>query len=111
MMNKQILRNTVLTGLFLIPFVPFLVSSAFFFPFITTKAFTFRIIVEVIFAAWLLLTLLDSEYRLKKSIILYSVLGFLAVIGLADLFGVAPVKSLWSNFERMEGYITLLHLG
>lgn len=104
-------KYIIFVGLFLVPFVPFLVSSAFFFPFITTKAFTFRIIVEVIFAAWLLLALTDTSYRPKKSIILYVTLAFLAVIGLADIFGVAPVKSFWSNFERMEGYITLLHLG
>ena len=110
-MNKQILKNTILVGLFLVPFVPFLVSSAFFFPFITTKAFAWRIIVEIVFAAWLLLAFLDTAYRPKKSLILYSILGFLAIIGLADLFGVAPLKSFWSNFERMEGFITLLHLG
>lgn len=110
-MNKQILRNIIFTGLFLIPFVPFLVSSTFFFPFITTKAFVWRIIIEIIFAAWILLALLDVDYRPKKSIILYVVAGFLVVIGLADIFGVAPVKSFWSNFERMEGFVTLLHLG
>ena len=98
-------------GLFAIPFIPFLVSSSFFFPFITTKAFTWRIIIEIIFAAWVLLALLDASYRPKRSIIFYSIFGFLAIIGLADLFGVAPVKSFWSNFERMEGFITLLHLG
>jgi len=110
-MNKQILKNTILVGLFLVPFVPFLVSSSLFFPFITTKAFAWRIIVETVFAAWVLLALLDTDYRPKKSIILYAVFSFLVVIGLADLFGVAPVKSFWSNFERMEGYVTLLHLG
>lgn len=110
-MNKQILRNIIFTGLFLVPFVPFLVSSSLFFPFITTKAFAWRIIVEIIFSAWVLLALLDADYRPKKSLILYAVLSFLAVIGLADLLGVAPLKSFWSNFERMEGFITLLHLG
>ena len=110
-MNKQILRGVVLTGLFLIPFIPFPVSSAFFFPFITTKAFAWRIIVEIVFAAWLLLAFLDTAYRPKKSLILYSILGFLAIIGLADIFGITPIKSFWSNFERMEGFITLLHLG
>lgn len=110
-MNKQILRNIIFIGLFLIPFVPFLVSSSFFFPFITTKAFTWRIIIEIIFAAWILLAFLDADYRPKKSIISYAILGFLIIIGLADLFGVAPVKSFWSNFERMEGFVTLLHLG
>ncbi len=110
-MNKQILRVVIFAGLFAIPFVPLLVSSSFFFPFITTKAFAWRIIVEIISAAWVLLALLDASYRPKHSIILYSIFGFLAVIGLADLFGAAPIKSFWSNFERMEGYITLLHLG
>ena len=111
MINKQILRNIVFTGLFLVPFIPFLVFSSFFFPFITTKAFAWRIIVEIVFAAWLLLAFLDANYRPKRSVILYAIFGFLAVIGLADLFGVAPVKSFWSNFERMEGFVTLLHLG
>jgi len=110
-MNKQILRNVVFTGLFLVPFIPFLVSSSLFFPFITTKAFAWRIIVEIVFAAWVLLALLETNYRPKKSIILYTVLSFLVIIGLADLFGVAPIKSFWSNFERMEGFVTLLHLG
>jgi len=111
MNTKQILRNIIFVGLFLVPFIPFLVSTELFFPFITTKAFTWRIIVEVVFAAWLMLAFLDTNYRPKRSLILYSILGFLLVIGLADLFGSAPLKSFWSNFERMEGYITLLHLG
>src|SRR3990167_1581268 len=110
-MKKHYLRLIVLCGLFAVPFIPFLVSSSFFFPFITTKAFAWRIIIEIVFAAWALLALLDASYRPKRSFILYSVLGFLAIIGLADLFGVAPIKSFWSNFERMEGFITLLHLG
>lgn len=110
-MNKQILRNIVFTGLFLVPFIPFLVSSSLFFPFITTKGFAWRIIIEIVFAGWLLLAFLDANYRPKRSIILYSIFGFLAVIGLADLFGVSPIKSFWSNFERMEGFVTMLHLG
>ena len=110
-MNKQTLRIIIFAGLFAIPLIPFLVSSSLFFPFITTKAFAWRIIVEIIFAGWILLALQDADYRPKKSLILYSLFIFLGIIGLADLFGVAPLKSFWSNFERMEGYITLLHLG
>jgi len=110
-MNKQILRSIIFGGLFVIPFIPFLVSSTFFFPFITTKAFAFRIIVEVVFAVWILLALLDADYRPKKSVILYAVLGFLGAVGLATVFSFDVVKSFWSNFERMEGFITILHLG
>lgn len=93
------------------PFIPFLVSGALFFPYITTKAFAWRIIIEVIFAAWIVLAALDPAYRPKRSIILYSFIAFITVIGIADLFGVAPVKSFWSNYERMEGFVSLLHLG
>ena len=110
-MIKDIFKKTIFVGLFLVPFIPFLVFSSFFFPYITTKAFTWRIIVEVVFAAWLILAVWEPEYRPKKSILLYSVFTFLAVIGLADLFGVDRSASFWSNFERMEGYISLLHLG
>ncbi|MFH1473202.1 MAG: O-antigen ligase family protein [bacterium] len=110
-MNKQMLRSIIFVGLFAIPFVPFLVWGQLFFPFITTKAFVFRIIVEIIFALWLVLAVSWPEYRPKKSFILYSVFIFLGIIGLADIFGIAPVKSFWSNFERMEGFIALLHFG
>ncbi|CAN5164118.1 hypothetical protein BH11PAT1_BH11PAT1_1470 [soil metagenome] len=110
-MNKDIFKWIVLGCLFSVPFVPFLVSGSLFFPFITTKAFGFRILVEIAFGAWLVLAALVPEYRPKKSVILYSLLTFLLIIGLADLFGAAPIKSFWSNYERMEGYITLLHLG
>ena len=109
-MYKKYLKWVVFGGLFLIPFVPFLVYSNLFFPFITSKAFTWRIIVEIVLGAWVLLALLEPQYRPKKSIILYSLLTFAAVIGIADIFGADAVKSFWSNFERMEGYILILHL-
>ncbi|MDP2651223.1 MAG: O-antigen ligase family protein, partial [bacterium] len=110
-MSKNILKQCVYVGLFLIPFIPFLVSGSLFFPFITTKAFAFRILIEIIFSAWLVLAVLDAAYRPKRTLILYTLGGFLLIILLANIFGEAPVKSFWSNYERMEGYITLLHLG
>jgi len=110
-MNKDALKWVIYVGLFLVPFIPFLVYSGFFFPFITTKAFAWRIIVQTVFATWIILTLIDESYRPKKSLVLYAIGAFLVAIGLADLFGMAPAKSFWSNFERMEGYIALLHLG
>src|SRR3989344_1308986 len=110
-MNRQTLKIFIFTGLFLVPFIPFLVSSSLFFPFITTKAFAWRVIVEVIFGAWIILALLDSNYRPRKTWLLYALFIFIGIIGLADIFCVAPEKRFLSNAERMEGFITLLHLG
>ncbi|MEK7116757.1 MAG: O-antigen ligase family protein [Patescibacteria group bacterium] len=110
MSNNQ-LRYIILAGLFAIPFVPFIVASSLFFPFITGKAFVFRIIVEIIFACYLVLAIRDESYRPKFSWILSSIFLFLLAMGVADIFAQNPFKAFWSNYERMEGYITLLHLG
>lgn len=109
MTNNQ-LKYIVLTGVFLVPFVPLIISSSLLFPFITGKAFFFRIIVECLFIAYLVLAFRDSSYRPKFSWILGSLIAFLVVIGISDIIAYNSFKSFWSNYERMEGYITLLHL-
>lgn len=108
--DKQTLRYLIIPGLFLIPFVPFLVSSSFFFPFVTTKAFIWRFIIEIVFFLWLILAFQDESYRPKKSILLYTVLGFLGANVLSTIFSVSPSLSFWSNFERMEGLVSIIHL-
>jgi hypothetical protein len=105
-----ILKYILIGSVFLIPFIPFIISNNLFFPFITGKAFAFRILVELLFGGYLILALLDKNYRPKYSWILYAFLAFFVVVGIADIFGVNPYKSFWSNFERMEGYITIIHL-
>lgn len=110
MNTNKILRNVIFGGIFLIPFIPFLVTESMLFPFITGKNFAFRIIVEIIFALWVILALRDEEYRPRFSWLLVGVTVFTAIVGLADFFAVDPAKAFWSNFERMEGYITVLHL-
>jgi O-antigen ligase/tetratricopeptide (TPR) repeat protein len=107
---QRILEKSVIAGLFLIPFIPFVVTGSMFFPFITGKAFVFRGIVGVVFALWCVLLIYDTSYIPKKNPILFAVLGFFGVVALADIFGVHFVRSLWSNFERMEGLVTFLYL-
>jgi len=107
---NSFLKGTAISAVFSVFIVPFIVYGDFFFPFITGKGFFFRIVIEIGFAAWLLLSLRDVSARPRKSALLWSFVAFLAIIGLADIFGMNPWKSFWSNFERMEGYITLIHL-
>lgn len=110
MTTNKFLRYGILTGIFILPFTPLLVSSSLYFPFISEKNFFFRIVVELILAAYVVLAFRDEAFQPKRSFVLYAVLIFLGVIGVADIFSANPFKSFWSNFERMEGYITLLHL-
>ncbi len=107
---KKVFKFLVLAGVFILPFTPLIISSGLFFPFITGKAFFFRIIVELIFGAWLVLAFRDIEYRPKKSWILYSFIFFLITLGISDALAVNSAKAFWSNFERMEGFVTMIHL-
>lgn len=104
------LRYVVLAGIFALPFIVLIVSRSLFFPFITGKNFSFRIIVEVISGAWLALALISPLYRPKRSWILFAFTAFVLSIGVSDAIGVNPFKSFWSNYERMEGWVTLAHL-
>ncbi len=107
---KDISKAIVYLGVFAIPFIPLIIANSMFFPFITGKNFTFRIIVEVILAAWIILALYEPQYRPKFSWILGGFAGLLVVMFLANILGEYPLKSFWSNFERMEGYVTLVHV-
>ena len=101
---------TTLVALFLIPFVPLYIANGMFFPFITGKAFAFRILVEIALGGYVLLALLDKAYRPKFSwtLVLY---GSLVVwMALADFFATNVHKAFWSNFERMDGWVTLAHM-
>lgn len=110
MQIKNILTWSIIVGIFAMPLIPFIVSSSMFFPYITGKNFTFRIIVEIIFSLWIVLALYDAQYRPRFTWLNVVLAAFLIVIGIADIFGLNFFQSFWSNFERMEGYITLLHL-
>ncbi|OHA32462.1 MAG: hypothetical protein A2928_03430 [Candidatus Taylorbacteria bacterium RIFCSPLOWO2_01_FULL_45_15b] len=100
----------VLGGIFLLPFIPFIVSYSQAFPFITGKNEVFRLLVEIITAAWLILCLYREEYRPRQSKLFFSVSVFLGIIFIADLLSPNIFKSFWSNFERMEGFVTIFHL-
>ncbi len=106
---KDVLKAVVYTGLFAIPFLTLYVESDYFFPYITGKNFWFRIIVDVVFGAWILLAIYEVKYRPKISGIVWSFGALLVVMFFADLLGVHPDSSFWSNFERMDGYVSLVH--
>ena len=109
------LRWGVLAGIFLVLAVPFIISDGLvfqnlFFPYITGKNIAFRILVELSLLLYVVLACAVPKYRPKASHIMWAVVALVAWMGLATVFSVDPTKSFWSNFERMDGYINLLHL-
>ena len=110
MILEHTLRWTVLASIFLLTLIPFFIAQSLFFPFITGKNFAFRILIEVATAGWLALALLYPSYRPRRSWILAAFALFVVIVALADALGAYPFKSFWSNYERMDGWVTLAHL-
>ncbi len=103
-----------MAGVFIVPLTSVIVTKFLFFPFITGKNFFFRILVEIISSLWLILAVYDKRFRPKfagrRTWILYFFAVFVIALVLSTLLGADPFRSFWSNFERMEGLITYLHL-
>lgn len=100
---------TTIVPLFLIPFIPLYVANDLFFPFITGKGFIFRILVEIACVGWLTLAAIDRAYRPTFSWALALFGAFVSWMFIADLFALNAHKAFWSNFERMDGFVTLIH--
>lgn len=107
---KDILKYVILSGLFGVLLIPFIVINSLVYPEITSKAFIFRILTEILFGLWLILITKDGEYRPKFSWVIGCAGIFTLVILIADMHAIDSYRALWGNFERMEGWVTIVHL-
>jgi O-antigen ligase len=111
---EKILVWAVKIGVALILFIPLLVYKGTFYPFIFPKAIVFQILTEVIFVAWLFLSLYaknEKKYHLDfKNPLIIALTVFIAVLFLTSLCGLDFRRSFWSTEERMNGLATILHL-
>lgn len=108
---EKVLYWMVRAGAYVLPFTLLMVTHSTFFPFIVGKGFAFRIIVELMTAAWISLLIIDfKKYWPRWSFVSAALTAFVGIVFVTSLFGADFNNSFWSNFERMEGIITYLHI-
>ncbi len=103
--------------MYLAPFAVAIVSLSTLFPFIVGKYVWFRTVIDlslIFFLLGLLLRRDARQYGIRlikwlKSPLAIAVGVFAAVFVLAGFFGIDPKFSFWSNFERGEGGLQMLH--
>lgn len=105
------LKRIIVVGLLAIPFTLIVVLASSFFPYIVGKAFFFRSIVTIIFPLWLILAIRDKRYRPTFSWLLAFSGLFILSLSLSSYLAPDSYISFWSNYERMEGLITMFYLG
>ena len=96
-------------GIVLLLLTPLVVTTETAYPFVVGKAVFSRTVIEVVFALWAVLALANPDYRAPRSWLLtWLGIGFACSV-VATVFGVSVERSLWSNFERMQGVIDAAH--
>lgn len=110
-MKSEKLIKAIRVLVFLILLTPLIVVPKSFFPFIFWKVIAFRVLVEIALVIYLILVIEERQYLPSRSCLLWSVAVFFGVLIVTSLTSVNPYQSFWSNQERMEGLITMLHFG
>lgn len=89
---------------------PLIVDSSYFFPYITSKALVFLAATQIITVLFLILTLLDAEYKIKLNLATALFGIYLLAVTLSSWLGLDWYRSFWGNVERGEGLFLLIHL-
>jgi len=108
--EERILKLIIKGGLFLVFISPLIYFSKFFFPFIVPKNLLFRLIIEVIFVLYLFLAFKYPQYRPKVNFLNGVIILYFLVLVLTSLTGLSFLRSLWGNYERMDGLLNHFHL-
>ena len=103
------LRSGILAGFGLVLLTPLVVTPDTVYPFVVGKALWSRVVIEVVCVLWVALALVNPAYRPPRSALLILFVAGLVTSLLAGVFGVGVQRSLWSNYERMQGVVDLVH--
>ncbi|MFZ5559770.1 MAG: tetratricopeptide repeat protein [Patescibacteria group bacterium] len=96
-------------GIFISLFLPLVIFSQYLSPFHFGKMIVFRTLVELMAVFYILLILINRDYRPKWSLILISFSIFTGLYFLTGLIGVNFYNSWWGSLERMGGIFSFLH--
>ena len=80
-----------------------------YFPFIVGKAVYARTMTEIALGIWVVLTLRYPRYRPPNSPLLVIFAAYVVIVLLSSVFGVSPQRSIWSTYERMQGFVGITH--
>lgn len=92
--------------------VPLFIFSQSYFPFIVAKAALMRVLIELIVLLYAGLWLNNrNKWQPRFSWVGAVVLFYIFIMTISSIFGASPVRSFWSNWERMSGVFTFVHYG
>ena len=86
------------------------ISDHIYFSFVVAKTAVFNLSVELMFVSFLALCWLDKSYALRLNVMVLLLVLHISILFLASWLGNDFSHSFWSNIERSEGLLLLIHL-
>ena len=115
MNTENLLLSAVKYLIILALLTPLIISNFTLFPYITGKSIAFQILVEVALIYYIWLLYLNKKrtgcfnYLPQLNLFSWTLIIFLLILILNNIFSVDPYYSFWSKQERMEGLFNLFH--
>lgn len=103
------LSKIVKFGLYAILLIPLAFLPKALYAFLTPKFLLFQIFVEIVFATWLILAVLNPQFRPKFSWLATAIVFFAVISLISALLGVDFSRSFWGIGARMTGLFAELH--
>ncbi len=104
------LDRFVVACLYGVLLIPLVFQHQLMHPFVTAKTIFFQIIISFAFAGYLALAFFYKEYRPRVTPLFIAVCALFAAIVISGVFGVNPMRSMWSVPDRMTGIVLMGHL-
>ena len=89
--------------------MPFVITKTTYFPFVVGKGVYSRTVIAVMLCLWTALVLVKPSFRPPRSKLLALLAAGLVAYAVTAYFGVSPTRSVWSTYERMQGFVDAAH--
>ena len=107
---ERALVRAIRAGAALVLLTPLIVTPATVYPFVVGKALYSRAAIEVVVGLYAVLAALRPAYAPpRRSRLLLALAAGLAAALAAAVLGVSPRRSLWSDYESMQGVVDAAH--
>ena len=107
--HETALLRSIRGGIFAVLCTPLVFTPSTVYPFVVGKALYSRTLIEVVVGLWALLVLVKPQFRPPRSWLLLLLALGLAWSFVTACFGVSFQRSMWSDYERMTGWIDAAH--
>ena len=107
--HETVLLWLIRGGIVAVLLAPLVVTPSTIYPFVVGKALFSRAIIEIVVGLWMLLVLANPHFRPPRSWLLILLALGLAWSFVAACFGVSFQRSMWSDYQRMTGWIDAAH--